>query len=54
MALCISMMFGRLGSIMGSNIAAILLANSCTAAFYLSGTILIGDYTLFFTGVSKF
>lgn len=46
MAICISLMFGRIGSITGSNTAAFLLENYCKSAFYLSGSILIGnDYS---------
>lgn len=54
MAISISLMFGRMGSIAGSNITAVLLNNHCEAAFYLSGAITIGwslihsESTLFF------
>lgn len=43
MALCISLMFGRLGSAAGANVAALLLDNHCESAFYLSGISLIGN-----------
>lgn len=43
MAISISLMFGRIGSITGSNTAAFLLENYCMTAFYLSGAILIGN-----------
>lgn len=42
MAVSISMMFGRVGSALGSNIVAFLLYNNCSAAFYMSGISLIG------------
>lgn len=43
MAVCISLMFGRLGSVVGSNTAALLLDNHCEVAFYLSGSTVIGN-----------
>lgn len=48
MAVCISLMFGRLGSVVGSNTAASLLDNHCEAAFYLSGSSVIGEYLINF------
>lgn len=42
MAVCISLMFGRLGSVVGANTAAVLLDNHCETVFYLSGSTLIG------------
>ncbi|XP_055304610.1 synaptic vesicle glycoprotein 2B-like [Sitodiplosis mosellana] len=41
MAICISLMFGRLGSVFGSNLTALLLDNNCETAFYLSGVSVI-------------
>lgn len=42
MALSISLMFGRLGGVAGTNTAAFLLDNYCDITFYSSGLILIG------------
>lgn len=42
MAICIALMFGRLGSVVGSNIVALLLDDHCESAFYLSGASVIG------------
>lgn len=42
MALSISLMFGRLGGVAGSNAAALLLDNYCEATFYISGASLLG------------
>lgn len=47
MAVCISLMFGRLGAVVGSNTAALLLDNHCEVAFYLSGTSVIGKWLAF-------
>lgn len=44
MALSISYMFARLGGVTGSNAAAFLLDNYCEVTFYLSGTVLIGNF----------
>lgn len=44
MAVCISLMFGRLGCVVGANIVALLLENHCEAVFYLNGSNLIGDW----------
>lgn len=41
-SVCIALMFGRLGSVIGSNVSAILLDYYCEAAFYSSGFTLIG------------
>ncbi|XP_055309491.1 synaptic vesicle glycoprotein 2B-like isoform X2 [Sitodiplosis mosellana] len=41
MAICISLMFGRMGCVFGSFTAALLLDNHCEAAFYLSGVSVI-------------
>lgn len=41
MAMCMALMFGRLGGFSGSNIAAYFLNGNCEMAFYFSGTSLI-------------
>ncbi|XP_055912649.1 synaptic vesicle glycoprotein 2B-like isoform X2 [Eupeodes corollae] len=41
MAICISLMFGRLGSVVGANIVGLLLAKNCESTFYISTTALI-------------
>lgn len=38
-----SMIFGRLGSVVGSNLIAYLLNKQCEIAFYLSGSSVIGE-----------
>lgn len=43
MAICIALMFGRWGSVAGSNFVALLLDDHCESAFYLFGGTLIGD-----------
>lgn len=43
MALSISLMFARLGGVIGSNTTSYLLENSCETTFYLSGSILLGE-----------
>ncbi|KAJ6640092.1 Synaptic vesicle glycoprotein 2B [Pseudolycoriella hygida] len=48
MAVCISLMMGRLGSVVGANIVGLLLDNHCELAFTLSGS------TLIFSGVLAF
>lgn len=42
MAVSISLMFGRLGSVAGANLAALNLENHCEKVFYLSGSSVIG------------
>lgn len=42
MAVCISLMFGRLGGVVGSNITALLLVSNCEMAFYLPAASLAG------------
>lgn len=37
MAVCISLMFGRLGSVAGSNMVALLIDDQCNSVFLLSG-----------------
>lgn len=44
MAICISLMMGRLGSVVGANIVGQLLDNYCQLAFLLSGSSLISNY----------
>lgn len=46
MALCISLMFGRLGCVFGANTAALLLENHCEIVFYVSGTTILGELTI--------
>lgn len=41
MAICISLMMGRLGSVVGANIVGLLLDNYCQLAFSMSGALLI-------------
>lgn len=41
MAVCISLMFGRLGSVVGANIVGILLDSHCELTFWISGVSLI-------------
>ncbi|XP_031629334.1 synaptic vesicle glycoprotein 2B-like isoform X2 [Contarinia nasturtii] len=49
MAICISLMFGRLGSVVGANTVALLIDNHCEMVFYLSGSsvIAVGVLTYF-------
>ncbi|XP_055326017.1 synaptic vesicle glycoprotein 2B-like isoform X1 [Sitodiplosis mosellana] len=49
MAICISLMFGRLGSVVGASISAMLLDKHCETAFYISGTsvLAVGVLTYF-------
>lgn len=44
MAVCISLMFGRLGGVVGSNITALLLDSHCELAFYVPAASLIGKF----------
>lgn len=49
MAVCISLMFGRLGSVFGSNLVGFLLDSHCQITFALSGvTLLISGVLVFF------
>lgn len=41
--MCILLMFGRLGGIVGANVAALLLDNHCETVFYLSGSSILGN-----------
>lgn len=47
MAMCIALMFGRLGAVSGSYIVAILLKNYCESTFYLSGSSILGKVVQF-------
>lgn len=42
MAICITLMFARLGGAAGANLVALFLENHCEIAFYLPGALLIG------------
>lgn len=44
MAICISLMMGRLGSVVGANLVGFLLDYHCEAAFYICGVSLICKY----------
>lgn len=44
MAMCFALMFGRLGSVAGSSLTAILLEKRCQSAFYTAGFSLIGKH----------
>lgn len=49
MAVCISLMFGRLGSVFGSNLVGLLLDTHCDMTFALSGiTLLLSGVLVFF------
>lgn len=48
MAVCISLMFGRLGSVVGANIVGVLLDSQCELTFWISGVSLIGCGVLSF------
>uniref|UniRef100_A0A182W337 Major facilitator superfamily (MFS) profile domain-containing protein n=1 Tax=Anopheles minimus TaxID=112268 RepID=A0A182W337_9DIPT len=48
MAVCISLMFGRLGSVVGANIVGMLLDSQCELTFWISGISLIGCGVLSF------
>ncbi|XP_052865707.1 synaptic vesicle glycoprotein 2B-like [Anopheles cruzii] len=48
MAVCISLMFGRLGSVVGANIVGILLDSHCELTFWISGVSLIACAVLSF------
>ncbi|XP_041788499.1 putative transporter svop-1 [Anopheles merus] len=49
MAVCLSLMMGRLGSVFGSNLVGLILEENCTLTFYLfaSGSIICAVLTLF-------
>lgn len=42
MAICISLMVGRFGSVVGSNITGILLESHCNFTFYIACSTLVG------------
>lgn len=44
MAVSVALMFGRLGSIVGSSAVGLLLDVNCTATFYLYTCFIIGKY----------
>lgn len=46
MAMCVSLMMGRTGSVFGTNAVAYLLDDHCEAVFLLSGTTLIGEHRI--------
>lgn len=48
MAICISLMMGRLGSVVGANIVGLLLDNYCQWAFFLSGSSLVCNISVIF------
>uniref|UniRef100_A0A182INB7 Major facilitator superfamily (MFS) profile domain-containing protein n=1 Tax=Anopheles atroparvus TaxID=41427 RepID=A0A182INB7_ANOAO len=48
MAVCISLMFGRLGSVVGANIVGVLLDTNCELTFWISGVSLIACGVLSF------
>lgn len=48
MAVCISLMFGRLGSVFGSNLVGLLLDSHCQVTFALSGVTLMLSAVLVF------
>uniref|UniRef100_A0A182NE16 Major facilitator superfamily (MFS) profile domain-containing protein n=1 Tax=Anopheles dirus TaxID=7168 RepID=A0A182NE16_9DIPT len=49
MAVCLSLMMGRLGSVFGSNLVGLIMEQNCTLTFYLfaSGSIICAILTLF-------
>ncbi|XP_037867558.1 synaptic vesicle glycoprotein 2A [Bombyx mori] len=49
MAICLSMMMGRVGSMIGSNLIGVFLETNCGAGFYLFGGILIVNAIFCFT-----
>lgn len=44
MAVSIALMFGRLGSIVGSNLVGVILAVNCVATFYLYTCFILGKF----------
>lgn len=49
MALCLSLMSGRIGSVIGSNVIGTLLDNYCTYTFIMPSCLLILSGCLAFT-----
>lgn len=43
MAVCISLMFGRLGGVVGANVTALLLYSHCEYAFFVPAVSLMGE-----------
>lgn len=43
MAICMNLMFARLGGVVGSNVASSLLENHCQVLFGLTSSLLIGE-----------
>lgn len=44
MAICLIMMLGRVGSMVGSNLIGVFLEVNCGAGFYLFGGIIVGKF----------
>lgn len=44
MALCLILMTGRLGAMVGSNVVAFLLTYNCDLIFVLLGGLLLGEF----------
>lgn len=53
MALCLAMMMGRVGSMLGSNLIGFLLSSNCALTFYLFGGVIILNGLVCFTLPSK-
>ncbi|XP_055640303.1 synaptic vesicle glycoprotein 2B-like isoform X1 [Toxorhynchites rutilus septentrionalis] len=55
MAICISLMFGRLGSVVGANMVGLLLDTQCELTFWISGVslILCGMLSFFIPNIYK-
>lgn len=45
MSVCVSMLFGRFGSAIASNLIGYLLETNCEVTFYLFGSLVIGKYS---------
>lgn len=43
MAVGLSMMMGRVGSVLGSNLVGVLLETNCGVSFYFFGGLLVGE-----------
>lgn len=54
MAVCISMMVGRLGSVVGANLLGFLLDSQCELTFAIPGTFLLvcGVLSFFIPGIT--
>lgn len=44
MAISVSFMIGRIGSVTGSNVMGFMLDYNCNFAFYTPGVILLGNF----------